>query len=487
MRILIVGNDPMDIGGVANYTRPLAIKFAEHGHEVRYLYSGAYHSRYDLSLKPYLKLHRDRFPFECAEIINSECLPFNFGNPEIDMQSPGMAGLLSEYLDRVQPDVMHVHSRFGLPAAINRIASEKGIKVVNTIHVYGYICQKRVMIDHEGKPCPGPSDLERCAVCTGELSYRKERFRAVLRNYNKALKLKSPAVFRLMQRVKGSLGPAPSGGEKNETAPGFLPQPAPQLARRLAARLRYCTETLSRYSDSTICVSNDVKTTLESYGVDGRRLLVQHIGSVIAERQVADDHPLHDPIVIGNIGGVNHYKGTHVLVEAVSKLPIGNFVVRIFGKYDEEYVRVLKEGSGSVPVEFTGRYHPEELPEILRQIDVMVLPSICNDTAPQTIFESFSGGVPIIASRIGGFPDFVRHDHNGLLFEPGNSDDLAEKIAYVLSDPQRLVRYRENIPRLKTITENARELVLLYEELLEKGSGYKKASGSRPLQKGERC
>lgn len=195
--------------------------------------------------------------------------------------------------------------------------------------------------------------------------------------------------------------------------------------------------------------------------------MVQHIGSVIAERQTMRHRPLHQPLVIGNIGGVNYYKGTHVLMEAISRLRGGHFVVKIFGKYSEEYVADLKERFPALPVEFTGRYAPQDLPDILKQIDVMVLPSICNDTAPQTIFESFSGGVPIIASCIGGFPDFVEHGVNGLLFEPGDSGDLAASIGRILAQPQLLAEFRRNVPRLKTIDENARELVTLYGELAE--------------------
>jgi glycosyltransferase involved in cell wall biosynthesis len=473
MKILMVGNDPKEIGGVANYTRPLAKKFAETGHEVFYLYSGAYTSKYDLRLSPYIKCNRDDFPFECAEIINSTNLPFNYGHPELDMRTPKMDELLSQYLDKIKPDVMHINSRFGFPVSINQVASDLGITVLNTIHVYGYICQKRVMIDYEGKPCPGPFDLNKCAVCTGTLNYRKERIRAVLRNYNKGLKVNCPSAFNFFQRIKGNLKPTNPSSQK-VTVKSPEKESAPQLAERLAARLAYCTDVLNRYSDRVICVSNDVKNTLMNFGVNESRLLVQHIGSVIAEKQTPNKQPLHEPIVIGNIGGVNYYKGIHVLVEAAAKVKNTNFIVRIFGKYDEEYVRSLMERFSDLSIDFTGRYKPEDLPEILKQIDVMVLPSICNDTAPQTIFESFSGGVPIIASNIGGFPDFVQHDHNGLLFEAGNSDDLAEKIDVVLSDPERLVKFKQNIPKLKTITENAHELISLYSELQEARSGSKK-------------
>jgi hypothetical protein len=53
MKIILIGNDPNEIGGVANYTRPLATKFVELGPSVHYLYSGGFHSKYDLSIKPY--------------------------------------------------------------------------------------------------------------------------------------------------------------------------------------------------------------------------------------------------------------------------------------------------------------------------------------------------------------------------------------------------------------------------------------------------
>jgi glycosyltransferase involved in cell wall biosynthesis len=101
----------------------------------------------------------------------------------------------------------------------------------------------------------------------------------------------------------------------------------------------------------------------------------------------------------------------------------------------------------------------------------MVLPSVCNDTAPQTIFESFSGGVPIIASNIGGFPDFVLDGENGLLFEAGNGADLADKIHSVIAEPEKVCSFRSKIGRLKTIGNNAQELLSLYSDLVVNSFG----------------
>lgn len=475
MKIMMIANDPHDVGGVMNYTRPLATKLVELGHTVQYLYSGTWNSKYDLRCEPYISYNRTDFAFECGEIINSECLPFNYGYPELDVLCQSTERLFKSYIENTKPDVVHIHSRVGFPASINMIAFESGAIVCNTIHTYGYICQKRVMIDYKGVLCIGPSDLNKCAVCTGTLNYRKERILALLRKYNKDLRVKCPGAFKVLQRIKINLKATKhSGYQADKKSNNMGNELVPQLAARLNARLKYCVDVLNYCSDRIICVSNDVKRTLMNYGVNERKLFVQHIGSIIAERQIINDQPLREPIVIGNIGGVNYYKGIHVLLSAIGKVRNNNFMVRIYGKYEEEYLQSLMERYHNLPIEFTGRYKPEELPEILKQIDVMVLPSICNDTAPQTIFESFSGGVPIIASNIGGFPDFVQHNHNGLLFEAGNSDDLAAKIDFILSNPDRLVNYKKNIPKLKTVTENANELIWLYDELLGIRNGSRK-------------
>lgn len=466
MKILIVGNDPNEIGGVANYTRPLSTVFAKMGHEVFYLYSGAFASRYDLRLRPYLKIRHDEFPFERAEIINSTCFPFNYGDPDRDVSIESMEQVIGSYLDRIKPDVMHVHSRLGLPFSINRLAFERGIKVINTIHVYGYLCQKRVMIDSTGAPCPGPLDLTKCAACTGSLDFKVELRQARIRSFKEFLKGRSNSLYSLLRDAKNSAGVSWTPGFKANSR-SDTPQADPTLVTRLTKRLAQGLEALNRNSHLVICVSNDVRNTLIQYGVKEEQILVQHIGSLIADKQEYSDRPLHEPLVIGNIGGVNYYKGTHVLLDAIAKVRSKGFVVKIFGKYHEQYVVELMAKRKNLPVEFTGRYKPEDLPQILQQIDIMVLPSICNDTAPQTIFESFSGGVPIIASNIGGFPDFVQHNRNGLLFEAGNSDDLACQIEFLLNNRARIIDYKTNIPKLKTITDNVIELIDLYNAMLQ--------------------
>ena len=325
MKILIIGNDPHEVGGVANYTRPLAQSFVAMGHDVYYFFSGAWNKKYDWQLKPHININKNAYPYECAELVNSPCWSTNYGNPDIDISEAKTEKLFSAYLDRIKPDVVHIHSRMGLPASIAKCAATRGIHVVGTIHVYGFLCQKRVMIDYLGDPCEGPSDLEKCALCTGKINIGKLKFGARLANTSEAL---LGFMIHAKRSVKGA--PADPSCEDVNTLANVPSDPI--LVKGLTKRLGYMINLMNSVIDKTICVSEDVRKTLMQFGVHEDKLLVQHIGSLIAETQRPRKNQIHDPIVIGNIGGVGHYKGTHVLIEAVAKMKSRGFRVKVFGK-----------------------------------------------------------------------------------------------------------------------------------------------------------
>ena len=273
------------------------------------------------------------------------------------------------------------------------------------------------MIDYEGNLCEGPSDLVRCGRCTGSIDIRKMKLKARIENTSKHLLNLAVGAKRFLKGARK--------GDENEAYQSVAYMSDKHIAENLRTRLEYMSSLMNNYAITNICVSEDVKRTLMRYGVREEKLLVQHIGSLIAGKQQCSERKFHSPLVIGNIGGVFRYKGTHVLVDAVSRMKSTNFKVKIFGKYEESYRQEILKGKEHLPIEFLGRYVPDDLPDILQQIDLMVLPSICNDTAPQTIFESYSRYVPIVASNIGGFPDFIRAGINGYLFRTGDADDLA--------------------------------------------------------------
>ena len=77
----------------------------------------------------------------------------------------------------------------------------------------------------------------------------------------------------------------------------------------------------------------------------------------------------------------------------------------------------------------TGAIPLDAIPETLVSFDLLVVPSIWEENSPLVIREAFAAGVPVVASRIGGIPEMVADGVGGLLFEPGDADDLAAHLA----------------------------------------------------------
>jgi glycosyltransferase involved in cell wall biosynthesis len=81
-----------------------------------------------------------------------------------------------------------------------------------------------------------------------------------------------------------------------------------------------------------------------------------------------------------------------------------------------------------------GGYSPVELPRILSQIDVGVLPSICPETFSLVLSEMQLAGIPVAASRMGAFRERVREGETGYFFDPFSPDDTARALRLFTED-----------------------------------------------------
>ncbi len=85
-------------------------------------------------------------------------------------------------------------------------------------------------------------------------------------------------------------------------------------------------------------------------------------------------------------------------------------------------------------VHFTG-YQPDTAPYV-QAMNVFVLSSRSEGT-PQSILEACVAQIPVIASRVGGIPEIIRHNETGLLFESADDATLTTLLSELLSDPDR--------------------------------------------------
>ncbi len=84
------------------------------------------------------------------------------------------------------------------------------------------------------------------------------------------------------------------------------------------------------------------------------------------------------------------------------------------GGYEPE---LRKLAIGRKGVRFLGQQTPEQLRQLYRNAVAVVTPSICYEVFPMVILEAFREGTPIVARRLGPYPEIVDQSHGGLLFE----------------------------------------------------------------------
>jgi glycosyltransferase involved in cell wall biosynthesis len=233
---------------------------------------------------------------------------------------------------------------------------------------------------------------------------------------------------------------------------------------------------IGRAADVVLAVSReDVRKMVDVERIDPNRIRFipngiapkspDHGSDIRAQLGISSTAP-----VIGCVGNLRPQKALHHLVECASIL------VREFPD-----VRVLVVGGGSDEARIRSLVRHRDLldtvlllgdrtdvPDILAGLDLAVSTSDW-EGSPLAVMEYMAAGLPVVATRVGGVPDLVTPDVNGLLVEPGDVQGLAREIAGLLRDPKRRAVMGANGRRRQRLEFDInlmlRRLELLYEEL----------------------
>jgi glycosyltransferase involved in cell wall biosynthesis len=141
------------------------------------------------------------------------------------------------------------------------------------------------------------------------------------------------------------------------------------------------------------------------------------------------------------VGRLSSEKGIETLLAAWRSIP-NPPLLQIVGEGPLQS-RVEAAAADSASIEWLGRRPVREVLEILGQAICVILPSVCYETFGRTIIEAFSRGTPALVARQGAMAELVDHGRTGLLFTPGDPDDLAAKLTQMTSDSARLLAMRK--------------------------------------------
>lgn len=307
-----------------------------------------------------------------------------------------------------KPDIVHIHNLFPLISpAILPECKKAGVPVVMTVHNYRLVCPNGLHMT-DGKVC------EKC--CGGK------EYQCLLNNCEGSL-LKSLGYF---------------------------------LRNYVARTLKLYKKNVTMYA----CLTEFQKQRLINEGFPADRLAV--IPNMAKIKNLDQETLLGE--YVGFIGRISPEKGVSVLIEAAKNNT--NIPFKAAGSYD-----LMPDLPKQAPdnFQFLGNIPNENMPAFYQNSRFIVLCSTWFEGFPMILVEAMMHGKPIICSNIGGMPEIVEDGVTGLLFGPGNTDDLAEKIRYLWDRPN-LCHQMGQAGREKALQEYSPEKY--YERLM---AIYKKA------------
>lgn len=410
---MTAGYLPTNVGGTQVHIRSLVRAF-EGDHEVRILCRAADPEDEEYALRNY-----------SHEGIRVDTINNTFrdakGFPYL-YASSGVDDAFAELLDAWPPDLVHVHHLTCLSTRILDELARREIPTVMTLHDFWMVCPRGQRVDTDGA-FQDPIDREHCLDCV------------------------------------------------RRTWPGFFPDTGHPLADRAAREMlaAWDDDTLARLRqvDRIIVPSTAYAEFFADWGLDTDRIdVIEHglerdgFGDV--DRTDSPDGKLR----VGVLGTVIPSKGVHLLLEAAAGLG-ESISLHVHGEFvpyhEDDGYRARLEAAIPADVETTlhGRYEPARVPEILANLDVLVVPSTWHEAFGITLREGFLAGVPVVAANHGGLAEAIA-DGRGIGFRPGDAADLRAALEALVADPALRARMRGRPEWVRDVRSMADETMATY-------------------------
>lgn len=306
-------------------------------------------------------------------------------------------------------DVVHIHNFFPLISpSIYYAAKAQGIPVVQTLHNYRLLCPNALFF-REGKVCED---------CLGKFI----PYPGVQHGCYRENKVASAAVATMLG-------------------------------------VHRAMNTWTKMVDLYICLTEFAKQKFIQAGIPAEKIVVKP-NFVSPEPTVGSGKGGYALFV----GRLSVEKGLDTLLAAWEQLG-EQIPLKIVGDgplADD----VLKATKRFPQIEWLGRRPMSEVHDLMGEAKFLVFPSKWYETFGRVAIEAFAKGTPVIAANIGAIAEIVAPGKTGLHFEPGVPEDLANKVKWVLENPEQMAQMRKEA-RLEfeakyTLKKNYQQLIEIY-------------------------
>jgi len=317
---------------------------------------------------------------------------------------------IGSLIDHTRPDVVHCHNIYHqLTPSIIGAAKRRGVPVILTLHDYKPICPVYLRL-RNGEPCSQCLD--------GGFS---------------------KVVF-------------------NRCADGSLGKSLVLFAEAVTQRLLGNYESLN----AVIAPSEFMRDS-----VTGRRFPPEKVRVIPNGVDTGGIRPSsEDRNYVFYMGRLSAEKGIETLLAAHAAIA--------------DQIKLLVAGTGPLEEELHARYPKAHflghlsgpaLADAIRNASVVVTPSNCYENCPMSVLEAMAYGKPVVGSRIGGIPELIVDGETGLLFPPGDQDELREHLLSLMENPARRERLgiagRRRAEERFSLERHNAALMALYRNVIE--------------------
>lgn len=333
--------------------------------------------------------------------------------------SPEAYAHVQRELERMRPEVVHVHNFFPLltPAVLDA-CRDAGVPIVHTLHNFRLLCPAATML-RDGQPCE---------LCLTGSVFNAIRHRCYRHSY-----AGSAAVAWMVS-----------------------------VHRHLM--------TFQRKVDRFIALTEFEKTVFVRAGFPAEHIAVRSPGTPDPGLPYGDRRRRpregHERYALF-LGRLSPEKGVETLLRAWRDV---SMELRIAGAGPLVHAVRAADRDPRERVRYLGELDSHQVSMQLHGADFLVMPSECNETFGMVIAEAFAHGVPVLATGIGGVGEIVRPGVNGLLYEPRNRRDLASKAIWIAQHPDERERMgqaaRATYEAQFTEERSYERLMAIYHEVL---------------------
>lgn len=315
-------------------------------------------------------------------------------------------------LNRAKPDVLHLHNFDVLSFSLIHSAKRLGIPILLSIYDYWYFCPARVLVDKNGRFCGRYAGFH-CFSC--------------LSGFKKVLAIRERKFFDY-----------------------FLDK-----------------------IDIFIVLSQSSANILQDYGIKGKKIRAVPIPLL---NDITDIHSDMEENSILFVGWIHPHKGLHILLRAMPEIleeipqtKLYVFETGVEKSYKKYVIRLINELKLDNHVFMFGKQSPERVKEFMQRVNIVAIPEQWENMSPLVLIEAMGFGKPIIASRIGGIPEFIEDGKSGSLVNPKKSSEFSEEIIWLLKNKESAIeigkKARDNAIRIFNEETIIQRLLGIYQSI----------------------